>query len=257
VAALDGFSRLHQHWVAQADAFQQVAGTDPTKHAFDDLTQLLDQTLENREALEDWTRWINVRNQACGAGLTSLVEAVEARTLTGAVEEAFTTAYAQWWLPQAMDAEAVLRGFSHWSHEDAINKFRALDDRATEMAAGQVLHRIRHGLPARDGVARKSELGTLRHQLGLQRPSMPIRSLVSEMPIIEKAFLNAQRSDHRTALSRGVKACPHHAHPLMGRPGKRATSGNPCLGTNAWPDRGGAWHGVGCGILVHHRLGVA
>lgn len=180
--ALDGFSRLHQHWIAQADAFQQVAGTDPSKHSFDDLTQLLDQTLENREALEDWTRWINVRNQACGAGLTSLVEVVEARTLTGAVEEAFTTAYAQWWLPQAMDAEAVLRGFSHWSHEDAINKFRALDDRATEMAAGQVLHRIRHGLPARDGVARKSELGTLRHQLGLQRPSMPIRSLVSEMP---------------------------------------------------------------------------
>ncbi len=31
-------------------------------------------------------------------------------------------------------------------------------------------------------MARKSELGTLRHQLSLQRPSMPIRSLVSEMP---------------------------------------------------------------------------
>ncbi len=46
----------------------------------------------------------------------------------------------------------------------------------------QVLHRVRHGLPARDGVARKSELGTVRHQLGLQRPSMPIRSLISEMP---------------------------------------------------------------------------
>lgn len=180
--ALDGFSKVHQNWITQADAFQEVAGTDPTKHSVGDLTQLLEQTLQNREALEDWTRWINVRNHASGAGLTSLVEAVEARTLTDAAEEAFTTAYAKWWLPKAMDAEAVLRGFSHWSHEDAINKFRALDDRATEMAAEQVLHRIRHGLPARDGVARKSELGTLRHQLSLQRPSMPIRSLVSQMP---------------------------------------------------------------------------
>ncbi|WP_417474048.1 DUF3320 domain-containing protein [Leisingera sp.] len=181
-AALDRFRVLYQSWATQADAFRDTAGTDPTQHSLDDLAQLLDQTLENREALEDWTRWMNVRNQACAAGLTSLVEAVEARTLAGPAEEAFTTAYAQWWLPQAMDAEPVLRGFSHWSHEDAITKFRALDDRATEMAAEQVLHRIRHGLPARDGVARKSELGTLRHQLGLQRPSMPIRTLISEMP---------------------------------------------------------------------------
>ncbi|MFW8635872.1 DUF3320 domain-containing protein [Cribrihabitans pelagius] len=181
-AALDRFRVLYQSWATQADAFRDTAGTDPTQHSLDELAQLLDQTLENREALEDWTRWMNVRNQACAAGLTSLVEAVEARTLAGPAEEAFTTAYAQWWLPQAMDAEPVLRGFSHWSHEDAITKFRALDDRATEMAAEQVLHRIRHGLPARDGVARKSELGTLRYQLGLQRPSMPIRTLISEMP---------------------------------------------------------------------------
>ncbi|QAX28839.1 DUF3320 domain-containing protein [Leisingera sp. NJS204] len=181
-AALDRFRVLFQSWATQANAFRDTAGTDPTQHSLNDLAQLLDQTLQNREALEDWTRWMNVRNQACGAGMTSLVEAVEARTMAGPAEEAFTTAYAQWWLPQAMDAEPVLRGFSHWSHEDAITKFRALDDRATEMAAEQVLHRIRHGLPARDGVARKSELGTLHHQLGLQRPSMPIRTLISEMP---------------------------------------------------------------------------
>lgn len=181
-AALERFRELYQHWATQADAFHHTAGADPTQHTLNDLCQLLDQTLQNREALEDWTRWMNVRNQACAAGLTSLVEAVEARTLAIPADDAFTTAYAQWWLPQAMDAEPVLRGFSHWSHEDAIAKFRALDDRATEMAAEQVLHRIRHGLPARDGVARKSELGTLRHQLGLQRPSIPIRTLISEMP---------------------------------------------------------------------------
>ncbi|MGH1370060.1 MAG: DUF4011 domain-containing protein [Maritimibacter sp.] len=140
--ALDGFSRLHQNWITQADAFQIVANTDPKEHSFDDLTRLLDQTMQNREALEDWTRWISVRNHARGAGLTSLVEAVEAQTLTDAAQDAFTTAYAKWWLPQAMDAEAVLRGFSHWTHEDAIDKFRALDDRATEMASEQVLHRI-------------------------------------------------------------------------------------------------------------------
>ncbi|MGX9856405.1 DUF3320 domain-containing protein [Limimaricola variabilis] len=181
-AALDRFHALHRSWATQADAYRDIAGADPTRHSLADLIQLLERTLQNREALEDWTRWMNVRSQACGAGLTPLVEAVEAGTLSSPAEEAFTTAYARWWLPQAMDKEPVLRGFSHWTHEDAITRFRALDDRATEMAAQQVLHRIRHGLPTPDGVARKSELGTLRHQLSLQRPSMPIRTLISEMP---------------------------------------------------------------------------
>ena len=44
------------------------------------------------------------------------------------------------------------------------------------------MRRIAHGLPVKDGVPRKSELGTLRHQLGLQRPSMPIRQLLAELP---------------------------------------------------------------------------
>ena len=41
---------------------------------------------------------------------------------------------------------------------------------------------VRHGLPKQDMVAKRSELGTLRHQLNLKRPSMPIRTLISEMP---------------------------------------------------------------------------
>lgn len=181
-AALDRFEALHENWTVKADAFCVVAGSDPTQHSLGDLTQLLHQLLNCRDDLEDWTRWMNARNQACGAGLDALVEAVVADALVVPAKDAFATAYAHWWLPQAMDAEPVLRGFSYWKHEDAITRFRALDDRATEMAAEQVLRRIRHGLPARDGVARKSELGTLRHQLGLQRPSMPIRTLISEMP---------------------------------------------------------------------------
>ncbi|MBD3625919.1 MAG: DUF3320 domain-containing protein, partial [Rhodobacteraceae bacterium] len=92
------------------------------------------------------------------------------------------TAYAAGWLPLAMDSSEDLRRFAHWEHEHQIQTFRALDDAAARLAPSEVLRRIAHGLPARDGVPRNSELGTLRHQLGLQRPSMPIRSLLSEMP---------------------------------------------------------------------------
>lgn len=181
-SAIDAFRSLHDKWMSNRSAFEETAGTDPRQYALADLCRLLDETLAQREHLEDWTRWVGVREQGRAAGLAPLVEAIEGAGLVVSAEDAFAAAYAAWWLPLAMDAEPVLRGFSHWSHEDAIKKFRALDDCATEMAADQVLHRIRHGLPTRDGVARRSELGTLRHQLGLQRPSLPIRSLISEMP---------------------------------------------------------------------------
>ena len=44
------------------------------------------------------------------------------------------------------------------------------------------MRRIAHGLPAKHGVPRKSELGILRKQLGLVRPSMPIRQLLAGLP---------------------------------------------------------------------------
>ncbi|ODM48656.1 DNA helicase [Ruegeria sp. PBVC088] len=176
------FQRKHDTWKEHIAAFAQVSQASPEGLALSELLVALQEIQDNKEHLQDWTRWIEVRSQAKGAGLDALVLAVEEGRIEGDVDAAFAAAYAAWWLPRTMDAQPELRGFSHWSHEDAIRRFRALDDRATEMAAGQVLSRIQHGLPAQDGVPRKSELGTLRHQLNLQRPSMPIRKLISEMP---------------------------------------------------------------------------
>ncbi|TIU16561.1 MAG: hypothetical protein E5W20_04905, partial [Mesorhizobium sp.] len=39
-----------------------------------------------------------------------------------------------------------------------------------------------HGLPAVQGVPRNSELGLLRHQMELQRPSRSIREMIGAMP---------------------------------------------------------------------------
>ncbi len=175
LAAQDAFA-------AACPPFADAAGGNPASVPLAELIAQLDALEQAREHLPDWTRWNAARLQAEGAGLDPLIEALEDGRLTQDAETAFRNAYAAWWLPEALDTDPVLRGFSHWAHEDAIARFRDLDRAATEMAAGQVLARIRHGLPARDAVPRKSELGTLRHQLGLQRPSMPIRSLIAQMP---------------------------------------------------------------------------
>lgn len=178
---MNRFSRTHGTWNCAASAFAETAKTDPGLSTLLDLDECLSNIAANKEHLSNWTHWTAARSQAEAAGLGALVSALSNGAIKTSAKVAIETAYAAWWLPLAIDAEPCLRGFSDWHHEDTISQFRALDTRATEMAADQILDRIQHGLPARDSVPRRSGLGTLRHQLSLQRPSMPIRALISEM----------------------------------------------------------------------------
>lgn len=130
----------------------------------------------------DWLKWRTEREKAFARGLGPLVEALETGKPVPAPRQAFERAYMRWWLPLAMDAEPVLRSFAQWQHEDLIAKFRELDGQQARLAAGEVLRRLGNDLPARDSVPRNSELGGLRYQIGLQRPSKALRVLISDMP---------------------------------------------------------------------------
>ena len=180
--AISTFNACYKDWIALVADFEETTKSSPTQMTLKDLSASLENTLANKSHIEDWTRWVKIRDQAKVSGLEPLVTSLESGELIDPAEDAFLSAYASWWLPRAIDADDALRSFSHWGHEDAIKHFKELDTKAMEMSAAQVLHRIQHGLPAKDAVPRKSELGILRHQTSLQRPSMPIRTLISEMP---------------------------------------------------------------------------
>src|SRR5207249_253294 len=49
-------------------------------------------------------------------------------------------------------------------------------------ATDKVISSLVHGLPSSESVPRQSELGILRHQMGLQRPSRSIREMIGAMP---------------------------------------------------------------------------
>lgn len=172
--ALASFDRAKKNLAAHA-------GGTPASDSLHALQQALDALREQQAGLQDWTKWAGVRRQAIERGLEPLIAALEAGHISDGAE-AFRIAYLHWWLPLALDASPVLRGFAHWEHADRITRFRELDDAMQRLASAQVRHAVAHHLPARDGVARKSELGTLRHQLGLQRPSVSIRQLIGQMP---------------------------------------------------------------------------
>ena len=131
--------------------------------------------------LADWLKWVAVRDQAKARGLGPLLDALGAGAV-GDARTAFRVAYFHWWLPLAIDADERLRGFVHWEHEDAVRRLRQVIEAIQQMTAAQVRGRIAHGLPAKGEVAKNSELGFLRHQLGLKRPRTSIRQLLAKMP---------------------------------------------------------------------------
>ena len=180
--ALEAYLAAEEAVADKMRIFTHRGGVIPVGTSVADLDAGLATVAAERARLADWARWVEKSNGARAAGLGPLVEALEAGLIEEAAEEAFERAYAAWWLPLAMDASTELRRFTHWDHEHAIGTFRKLDDAAAKLAPVEVMRRIAHGLPAKHGVPRKSELGVLRHQLGLTRPSMPIRRLMEHLP---------------------------------------------------------------------------
>lgn len=161
--------------------FKKSGGEVSPNMDLERLNDLLSQTISQRTRIADWTRWKDVKARADIAGLSPLSDALEAKQLDEDAVKACRNAYMRWWLPLAMDASEPLRRFAYWEHEDIIAAFKELDEDLAALAPHEVMRRIRHQLPARDGVPRKSELGVLRHQMGLQRPSMAIRPLLENL----------------------------------------------------------------------------
>lgn len=138
---------------------------------------------DNRVQLKRWTSWCKARAKAESLGMTQLVSLLESKVIdpTELVRQ-FRVTYARWFIPILVDETPVLRTFEKYKHEKAIKDFCRLDTIARELASGKAREAIAHGLPKPSGVAKKSELGVLRHQMQLKRPSKSIRDVVTSMP---------------------------------------------------------------------------
>ena len=158
-------------------------GRNPPRWSVVDFVKGLKAIVAGTARLPDWTKWNRIKTSCRATGLDSLVRALEAEEVEGEnAEQAFKRAYAAWWIPLAMDASDDLRSFTRSDHEYVLGVFRKLDDDVMKMVPVEVSRRIAHGLPAKDRVSKRSELGILRHQMGLERPSLPIRQLLAGIP---------------------------------------------------------------------------
>ena len=187
ITAATAFVASHQVLLAAISTFEELAGhplDDPTSDGF--LARLIvqmDELEQARGLFRDWSSWCAVRARACALGLEPLVTDLQSGALSAdTAVTAFRLGYARWWLPLAIDASPKLRRFRRFEHENAIVEFREIDDLVRQHASEKVVSSLLHDLPASDAVPRNSELGRLRHQMGLQRPSSSIRDMIGAMP---------------------------------------------------------------------------
>lgn len=167
--------------------FGQISGreiqTASEGSDFAALSEELSSLVNARHLLRDWSTWCQVRKRAVARNLAPIVEGIENGSIgPREARSAFRRGYARWWLPKVLDGDPVLRDFRRFQHENAIKEFREIDDLVRSQAIGRVISAIAHGLPAVQSVSRNSELGLLRHQMELQRPSQSIRDMIGKMP---------------------------------------------------------------------------
>ncbi|WP_211870281.1 DUF3320 domain-containing protein [Neoroseomonas terrae] len=178
IAASSGFS-------AALGEFNEVAGRDAAagESGFAAIGAKVGTLPEVRHLLRDWAAWCRVRSRAAARHLAPLVELVERGEIQpGQARAAMRLGYARWWLPKVLDSDPVLRDFRRFQHENAIGDFREIDDLVRSHASRRVIAALAHGLPSVQSVSRNSELGLLRHQMELQRPSQSIRDMIGRMP---------------------------------------------------------------------------
>ncbi len=184
-AALLGFVKAYREFEAALKGFEEHAG-GTLSFAEGDVFRALVQDCEalgkHAFQLNAWCAWRRSRAGACDIGLQALVETLEQGGLQPAsVDDAFELAYARWFAETQIDADPVLRTFNRNEHEDAIARFRRVDDEFAALTRDYIRAKILQQIPPKDSRNQPPGFGALAHQLTLQRRHKPVRQLVAEM----------------------------------------------------------------------------
>ena len=186
VAASRFSDALGDHYQA-VKRFAELAAKPPIDSSVQEVcatSRMISETVKDRRTeLKRWTFWCGAKSLANAQGLATFANLLESKSITPEeVASHFRVAYARWLIPKLVDGNEILRSFETVKHEHAIDDFVRLDSLARKTASQKVLAAVAHDLPEPEEVTKKSELGLLRHQMQLKRPSKSIRDVVNGMP---------------------------------------------------------------------------
>ncbi len=136
----------------------------------------------NISGLNRWTAWLRVRKEALSLGLEPLVDALEQGIISPTdTLQTFESAYARWWVEQALDDAPALRTFNLAEHTDRLARFRELDDNFASLTKRYIRAKLCGVIPSKVDPKLPPGFATLHHQLQLSKRHKPVRQLVTEM----------------------------------------------------------------------------
>jgi very-short-patch-repair endonuclease len=136
-----------------------------------------------RQLLRDWCAWVRRRNEAIDLQLGSLVTGIEQGLIAaGDIRDTFEAAYCQWWSKAVIGENSLLSSFSSAEHEAAIQSFRELDTRFSQLTAEYIAAKLSGQIPDQDDVQKSSSWGILRHELQKKSKHKPVREMLELMP---------------------------------------------------------------------------
>ena len=135
--------------------------------------------IDSQPRLNTWCRWIKAKQQAFQYELKAMVEALLSHSIEATeAGPAFKTAYCRWLAPKLIDSHDSLRQFNSDDHENLIREFREQDTRHSTISGQYIRNKLAMDITTSQN---DSGFGILEHQLGLQRPSKPVRKLINDM----------------------------------------------------------------------------
>ena len=147
--------------------------------------ETLERWKSGLDLAQPWAQWIAERCNAVNAGLKVIVTAVESGNVhADEIEQAFEVAHARWWSEIVVSIDPTLASFLAARHEDTIARFRASDERVTELAQRIVRARLSGSIPPPTAFGNSAEWGTLARELHRKARQQPLRQLFSNIPTV-------------------------------------------------------------------------
>jgi very-short-patch-repair endonuclease len=168
--------------LAEFDRLAEPSDSASTPDLFETTGRQTSLLIANISGLNRWTAWLRVRKEALSLGLEPLVDALEQGSVSPAdTLPAFESAYARWWVEQALDEAPVLRTFNLAEHTDRLARFRSLDDDFASLTKRYIRAKLCGVIPSKIDPKLPPGFATLHHQLQLSKRHKPVRQLVTEM----------------------------------------------------------------------------
>ena len=142
-----------------------------------------------------WCYWRSIRHDAINAGLQALVAAFENLQITSSdFMSAFQRSYYEEWVERIISADEALNKFYSPVFERRIELFREIDEKFMRLTRAKICSLIASRLPKSTGYDNpNSEVGILRHQIGLKKSHLAVRKLVEKitnlLPILKPCLL--------------------------------------------------------------------